>query len=46
MERRHTRTYEALKAFGFSAFKALEIVIDAQRGDHVAITMAKFVLRR
>jgi hypothetical protein len=41
MKQRHHRTYRALIIFGFSAFKALEIIIDAQRGNRHALMVAK-----
>lgn len=34
---RHARTYEMLKAYGHSPVKALEIVLDASRGDRTAL---------
>lgn len=45
MKQKHRRTYRALTAYGFSAAKALEIVIDAQRGDKFALLMCKTVLK-
>lgn len=38
---RHKRAYEALKAYGFSAFKALEITLDASRGDPFALNIVR-----
>jgi hypothetical protein len=38
---RHPRIYAALKAFGFSAFKAAEIMLDAERGDKYALSVVR-----
>lgn len=49
MKPRHKKTYEALKAYGFSPFKAAEIVLDAQRGGaygHHALVFVKLVYGR
>lgn len=46
MKRRHVKTYERLKAYGFSPIYALEIVIDAQRGVPHAIRFVKVVYGR
>lgn len=45
MKKRHERTYLALIKIGFSASKALEIVIDAQRGFGPALMFARIALR-
>lgn len=45
MKRRHMRTYSVLKRYGFSALKSLEIVIDAQRGDEVALAFCRVAYR-
>lgn len=46
MKRRHLKTYERLKSYGYSPFIALRIVIDAQRGDDYAIQHIKIVYGR
>lgn len=46
MKARHKQTYERLKAYGFSPFIALRIVIDAQRGDTFALQYIKVVYGR
>ena len=43
MKQRTEQTYRALIAYGFSAYKALEIVIDAQRGDRHALMVVEVV---
>lgn len=45
MKTRHRRIYRALTHYGFSAWLALEIVIDAERGVPHALTMCRTVLR-
>lgn len=42
---KNIRTYRALTTFGFSAMKALEIVVDARRGNKHAIVWAKAALK-
>ncbi len=41
---KHRKTYAALKEYGFSAYKTLEIILDASRGDEHALLLAKTVL--
>jgi Fe2+ transport system protein FeoA len=41
---RHRLSYRALMKFGFSAYKALEIVIDAGRGDPAALRICRTAL--
>lgn len=36
--------YQALKAFGFSAAKAAEVLLDSQRGDAYAASFVKLAL--
>jgi hypothetical protein len=42
---KNIRTYRALTTYGFSAMKALEIVVDARRGNRHALAWAKAALR-
>jgi hypothetical protein len=39
----HPRVYNALKSFGHSPQKALEILLDAKRGDRYALNWIRFV---
>lgn len=41
----HPRTYALLKQYGFSAFKALEIMIDAKRGSAYALSFVFVAFR-
>ncbi len=40
---KYRRIYNALKRVGFSAFKAVEIIWDARRGDRVALNLIHVV---
>lgn len=44
-QHRYRRTYAALKRFGFSAFKAAEIILDATRGDAYALQAVTVAFR-
>lgn len=44
MTSRFPRTYSLLKRLGFSPAKALEIIIDAKRGDAHAILFVKLAV--
>lgn len=41
----HPRTYQILVQYGFSPLKALEIMIDAKRGQRYALDLVKIAVR-
>jgi hypothetical protein len=46
MTSRYPRTYGLLKAYGHSPFKAVEVILDASRGDAFAMAWIKVIWRQ